>query len=328
MIHPWNQALFHRLADRARMPHALLIHGRAGLGKLALARSLGQWLLCESPASDGPCSVCDACNWFGQGNHPDYRQVEPREEEVDESGKVIKKASKIIDVESIRGITGFLELSSHRGGWRVAVIHPAEYLNAAAANALLKTLEEPPPQVLLMLVCHQPGRLLPTVVSRCRQVPVLPPGEREALAWLMEAGVESPASVLAEAGGAPLTALGYADFERSARRNAFLNMLADPDRLDASQGASAHQAFLTDAWGWLSRWLADLLSIRLAGQARYFRERAESATRLAGRAELAGLLDFQQELNEAARWLRHPLNAQLLLESWLIRYVQVTRGKP
>ncbi|MBK6639373.1 MAG: hypothetical protein IPG34_18075 [Rhodocyclaceae bacterium] len=100
--------------------------------------------LVRSPTANGACGVCDACNWFLQGNHPDFRQVEPQEEEVDDSGKVTKKASKQISVESVRGITDFLGLTAHRGGWRAAVVHPAEYMNAAAANALLKTLEEPP----------------------------------------------------------------------------------------------------------------------------------------------------------------------------------------
>ncbi len=329
MIHPWNRALFRQLsADRSRLPHAILLHGPAGVGKRDLAMELARWILCEAPGSEGACGACDACNWFDQGNHPDYRQVEPQEEETDDSGKVTKKASKQISVESVRGITEFLGLSAHRGGWRAAVVHPAEFMNLAAANALLKTLEEPPPRVLLLLVSHQPGRLLPTVISRCRQVAVAPPAEAEALAWLRAAGVDGPEAVLAEAGGAPLAALDYADPERGARREAFLDLLADPDRLDVGAAAQSHQAPIADAWGWLARWTQDVLSSRLVGGVRYFKARTAAAERLASRADLAGLLDFQRELGEAARWLRHPLNPQLLLESWLIRYVQVTRGKP
>jgi DNA polymerase-3 subunit delta' len=329
VTHPWNLPLFRQLtADRERMPHALLLHGPAGVGKRDLAIGLAQWVLCESPTENGACGVCDACNWFVQGNHPDFRQVEPQEEETDDSGKVTKKASKQISVESVRGITGFLGLTAHRGGWRAAIVHPAEYMNAAAANALLKTLEEPPARVLLILVSHQPGRLLPTVISRCRKVAVSPPPLDSALDWLRQAGVADPEHVLAEAAGAPLTALGYADPERGARRNAFLDLLSRPDQMDPCSVAQSYQNPIVDAWGWLARWMVDLVSLRLTGGLRYFQDRSESAGRVSQKADLAGLLDFQRELGEAARWLRHPLSTQLLLESWLIRYIEITRGRP
>ncbi len=329
MIHPWNLPLFRQLAaDRERLPHALLLQGPAGVGKRDLALGLAHWLLCDAPAADGPCGACDACNWLAQGNHPDFRLVEPQEEEVDDSGKIARKASKQISVESVRAITGFLNFTAHRGGWRTAVIHPAEYLNAAAANALLKTLEEPPARVLLVLVTHQAGRLLPTVVSRCRRVAVGTPPAATSLAWLAAAGVQDAQAVLAEAGGAPLAALGYADPERGARRDAFLDFLASPDQLDACAVAQSYHTPIAEAWGWLSRWLVDLLSLRTTGMARYFPVRAEAAGRLGRVADLAGLLDFQRELAQAARWLRHPLSAQLLLESWLIRYIDITRGRP
>jgi len=327
MIHPWNLARFRQLtADREHMPHALLLHGPVGVGKRDLAIGLAQWVLCETPSENGACGTCDACNWFVQGNHPDFRQVEPQEEEIDDSGKVTKKAGKQITVESIRGITDFLGLSAHRGGWRAAVIHPAEYMNVAAANALLKTLEEPPPRVLLILVSHQPGRLLPTVLSRCRRMPVSPPPPEGGLEWLRQAGVQAPEDMLAEAGGAPLTALCYADPERQSRRGNFLGELAHPERMDPCAVAQSHKDFLAESWGWLARWIYDLLALRFAGDNRYYRNLAPAIDQLARQADLIGLLDFQRELREAARWLRHPLNGQLLLESWLIRYIQVTRG--
>ena len=329
MIHPWNQPLFRQLTgDRERMPHALLLHGPAGVGKRDLARSLAQWAVCEAPVPEGACGQCDACNWFVQGNHPDFRQIEPLEADSEEGGKPAKKGGRQINVESVRAITEFLGLSAHRGGWRAALIHPAEHMNAAAANALLKTLEEPPARVLLILVSHQPGRLLPTVISRCRKVAVSTPDRDVALAWLREAGVAAPEDVLAEAGGAPLTALEYADSERSARREAFLDQLARPASLEPSDMARAFHDPISEPWGWLARWIVDLLSLRLTGAGRYFQARAASAGQLGHKADLAGLLEFQRELNDAARWLRHPLNTQLLLESWLIRYIQVTRGRP
>lgn len=342
MIHPWNQPLYARLmSDRARLPHAVLLHGPAGVGKLDLGMALANALLCTAPTPAGACGACDACNWFEKGNHPDFRRLEPAEnesgkngagndeaaEESAEKSKSSRKGGKLIQVDRVREVTRFLELSSHRGGWRVALIQPAEMMNASAANALLKTLEEPPAGVLLILVTHQMGRLLPTVVSRCRKVHVGLPARDVSLAWLRGMGVEDEAALLAEAGGAPLAALSFADPERSALREAFLDHLAAFPRLDVCAVAQSFQAVHAEAWGWLLRWVLDALSQRLSGAPRYFIARAEQTARVGRSADLAGLLDLHRELLLAGRWLRHPLQSQLLLESWLIRYVQIAGAR-
>lgn len=334
MIHPWNQARFTQLmADRSRMPHALLLHGPAGVGKQDMALEMAKGLLCEAPVEGRACGECDACNWFEQGNHPDFRRLEPLENEAtgddeEKAAKPAKRGGRLITVEAVREVTDFLCLSAHRGGWRVALIQPAELMNTAAANALLKTLEEPPPGVVLILVSHQMGRLLPTVVSRCRKVHVGLPDPAQALDWLRRMGVEGGQDLLAEAGGAPLSAFTFADAERSALRDGFLDQLAAYQNLDVCAVAQAFHASHAEAWGWLLRWVLDALSQRLAGAPRYFLARAEQTARIGRAADLAALLALQRELLEAGRWLRHPLQTQLLLESWLIRYVQTAGVRP
>ncbi|MFA5081448.1 MAG: DNA polymerase III subunit delta', partial [Hydrogenophilaceae bacterium] len=206
-LHPWNRDLWQELTgDRARLPHALLLYGPRGIGKREFAAGLAQWLLCESPGPDGACGHCKSCGWYEQGAHPDFKLVEPAAESVRED-ELGKKGGKYITINEIRSLGDFLGLVSHQGGWRVVVVQPAELLNAAAANALLKTLEEPPANVLIVLVAHQPRRLPATVRSRCRKLAVGLPASEQARAWLAEQGMQAPMAILDEVGGAPLLAI-------------------------------------------------------------------------------------------------------------------------
>jgi DNA polymerase-3 subunit delta' len=203
-------------ARAGRFPHALLVHGARGTGKLALAERVAQFLLCEA-AERRPCGRCEGCRWFAAGSHPDFRRLEPealaKEPPPEEGGEAPTKRTKPsteIKVEQVRELAAFLNIGSHRAGRRVALIHPAEDMNPNAANALLKGLEEPPPSAVFLLVSHRPSQLLPTTRSRCVAVAVPVPSRPVALAWLAEQGVKNPERWLAYAGGAPLRALEYA----------------------------------------------------------------------------------------------------------------------
>ena len=216
-MHPWNEPILARV-QREDLPHALLIHGPQGLGKLALAERMAQLILCEAPQkTKKPCGECDGCRWFLAGNHPDFRRVEPEAlmppveaEEGAEAPARKAKPSLEIKIEQVRELADFLHVGSHRGARRVALVHPAEAMNANAANALLKGLEEPPPAAMFLLVSHRPARLLPTVRSRCVSLPVPLPPRDAALQWLRAEGLKDPERWLAYAGGAPLRALVFA----------------------------------------------------------------------------------------------------------------------
>ncbi|MGQ0650971.1 MAG: DNA polymerase III subunit delta' [Betaproteobacteria bacterium] len=218
-MHPWNEPILESIRQRAaRLPHALLIHGARGVGKLALAERIGQLLLCEAadPARR-PCGACDACRWYLAGNHPDLRRVEPEilqkpVEDADAEAPVKKtRPSREIKVDQIRDLAQFLHLRSHRGAYRVALIHPADTMKENASNALLKGLEEPPAGAVFLLVTHSPAALLPTVRSRCQAIPVPVPPTEIAMSWLQSQGAKGAERWLAYAGGAPLLALQYGE---------------------------------------------------------------------------------------------------------------------
>lgn len=154
-----------------RMPHALLIHEAPGAGGDLLARWVAQLVLCIHPAQ-APCGTCAACQRVATALHPDLLSLRPIE------------GSRQIRIDEVRELAQDLALTSHQGGYKVALLSPADALNRSAANALLKTLEEPPPRTLLMLVTTQPSRLPATVLSRCQRIRVSAPGRAEAVTWL------------------------------------------------------------------------------------------------------------------------------------------------
>ena len=221
-MHSWNQPVLDSLRSRLpRLPHALLIHGMRGVGKLALAERIAQLLLCESAGEAAkPCGACPGCRWFLGGNHPDFRRLEPEslaqasgeptdEEQISTGGRRAKPSIEI-KIDQVRELADFLNMGSHRGRRRVALVHPAEDMNVHAANALLKGLEEPPATAVFLLVSHRPASLLPTIRSRCVALPVPLPPPEAALQWLAEQGTKDAGRWLAYAGGAPLRAQEYA----------------------------------------------------------------------------------------------------------------------
>ena len=329
MSYPWLAPLWQHLhAQGERLPHALLLEGPRGIGKRDFALSFARALLCEAPTDGGhACGQCVACHWLLQDSHPDFRLLEPltEDEKGEEEGATVEKATRKkreINIAQVRALADFVNLSSHQAGGRVVVIHPAEALNPAASNALLKTLEEPSPNTHFLLVSHQPHFLLPTIKSRSHRISMPQPNPAQAAAWLKEQGIQEAELCLALAGGAPLLARDFADADYLKERHAFLTALQKPKQLNwltlAEQGAKADMATRFD---WLQKWLYDLVSSRLAQQVRYNVDFAPGLQDLAMRVNLSRVQDFSRELAQIKRRLQHPLNPQLLLESALLSYL-------
>lgn len=329
-IYPWQSELWARLAAmRARLPHALLLQGAPGIGKLDFTLALAQSLLCSVPDAAGvACGQCEACNWFAQGNHPDFRLLEPAlAEQGGEEGSPPGGRKSQIAVDQVRDAGDFITLSSHRAGLRVVLLHPADALNASSANALLKMLEEPPDGVLFLLVAHAPQRLLPTIRSRCSRIDMPVPTRAQAAAWLQAQAAEQAEERLAYAGGSPLRAL---ELEASQLRalHEIHQRLAQADRMDAfSVAARLAAEGMAAALELVQKWVYDMLQVLLADQApRYHPAWHQALQALVKQVDLVRLLDFQRTLTDARRLAQHPLNAELQLETLMIQYTQMFSG--
>ncbi|MET0255441.1 MAG: DNA polymerase III subunit delta', partial [Luteibacter sp.] len=196
---PWHDDAWARLQarrERDALPHALLLAGPAGLGKRDFLAAFVKGLLCQNPSDGAPCGVCRSCQLVAAGTHPDVVTLTfgLRKDGVTRSEIV---------VDQIRDLSQRLAMSSQFGGWQVATVDPADAMNAAAANALLKTLEEPTPATLLVLVADEPARLPATIRSRCQRIDFLVPSREVSMAWLRAVGVADAPAALDAAGGNP-----------------------------------------------------------------------------------------------------------------------------
>ena len=197
--YPWQDSLWQQMAGREQHAHAYLLHGPVGIGKRALAERLMHRLLCQRPVGLDACWGCKSCLLLKAGSHPDNYILEPEE------------ADKAIKVDQVRDLVSFVVQTAQMGGRKVVLIEPVESMNINAANALLKSLEEPSGNTVLLLVSHQPSRLLATVKSRCVQQACPLPSEAMSLAWLADAlpgsSDEERVELLTLAAGSPLAAV-------------------------------------------------------------------------------------------------------------------------
>lgn len=345
---PWQRELWTRLVQwRPGLPHALLLHGNRGIGKRHLFKAFAQLLLCESPADDKPCGKCAGCLLIAADNHPDLRWLVPAaqmpqrddadsddEEAADSSARSTKsKAGRDITIDQVRRASEMLSISSHRGGRHVVLLHPAEALNVPAGNALLKMLEEPPPNSVFLVVSDELDNVLPTIRSRCVLLRSPRPTHDEALAYLRSLDVSDAESRLAEAGGAPVGISEEAvDFHQEldpAAHATLLKLLGKGAQLTGAEIASAvdKDIAVAPAIRLLQRWGWDLLAERLAGRLRYHPRHQRQLATLARTVEPARMAEWIASLAQMQAASDHPLNSRLVIEGALLGYADAMRSK-
>ena len=340
MINPlfsWQTQSWQQLnALRERMPHAILLHGSEGIGKTIFAEHLAKSLLCESTGDGGhACGICVSCGWFDQYSHPDYRRVRPElldeeeslsnEPDEPESEKKTTKSSKApskeIVINQVRALADFMNISTHRQGLRVIVLYPAEALNVPAANALLKSLEEPNANSVFILVSNSVDKLLPTILSRCHKFAFGMPKKKQALEWLNAQQLQNSEAWLAQQGGAPLSALKLAQAENRSDFDEFLRQLCSPSTEASLKMAEKMQKTEVAATvACLQRWLYDIFSYKQTGRIRYYPSYAKELAVLADRVEVNSLLTLIRHTDERQAISSHPLSAKLFIEDMLLDY--------
>ncbi len=325
--------------------HALIITSPPGHGAAEFAQILAQARFCEAVSPVKPCGQCPGCRWFGQASHPDFRLVAPDsgdgDDDADESAAVsdgaeskkFKRKSKEIVVGAIRALTDFVQVGSHRQRGRVVLVSPAHAMNTIAANTLLKTLEEPTPGLLFLLVTESPGALLPTIRSRCQllALPVIEPAE--AVSWLAkQTGLASEQArlTLALKGGAPFTALAHASPENAAIHRLVIEALAGlPDTGLVDSAGALQAAEPVVVFEVLQRWLEDLARVAVGGSPRFFSDRHDRLNALVARAKLVqrlgDLMTAISVVERDSRLVNHPLNWRLFCEQTLLRYCELFR---
>jgi DNA polymerase-3 subunit delta' len=287
---------------RGRFPHALLIHAAPGLGDESLALWIAAFVLCEAPAG-GPCGHCSGCRLVAAGNHPDLSWVTRAED------------ARQLQIDQIRAICDVLALKSYRGGYKVAVVASADLMTANAANALLKTLEEPPPRSLLVLCSARPSSLPATIVSRCQRLTVAMPPRPAALEWLnAQVADEAWPELLAFAAGAPLRAMEL-------HSPAFATLHRDMTQAIAQLGRGT-----LDIPGAAERWARDALATRLEWIETWItnsiRDAVLNSTGLQSNGRIRKIRGLYGVLDRARGMrleLATSLNAQLATEELLLR---------
>lgn len=307
---PWQAPVWHvveQAIGQERLGHALLLSGLNGTGKRVFARVLAAALWCRSPRAERlPCGQCDDCRQVLSGAHPGYTVLRVEEDKRD------------ISIDAVRGLCERIGMTSHDGRSKVAIIDPADALNRNGVNALLKTIEEPPPRSHLLLISERPLALPATLRSRCQQLRFAIPARDQALAWLAQAGAPAAQAALAldAAHGAPLKALQLIEDKslelQQGWRAALLDLAAgrsEPLKAAAEVGEPQAAAFLR----WLYGWLLQLLRAGMVPDGGELAALAQGLPRHA-------LDRYIGEVQENLRRLELNAKAQLVLEAVLIRW--------
>ncbi len=336
LLYPWLMESFISLTQYA-IPNSLFIYGEKNIGKLQFGLELASYLLCESTSSR-PCHSCDACHWVAQGAHPDLFVITPQNlrhllpfdtEEGDlVSESEEKKQSKFIRIEQIRQAISKNELGSYRGGKRIVLIYPVEAMQVEAANCLLKTLEEPSPQLHFILITSHIEKILPTIRSRCQFFSIPKPHHELASQWLKEELSEQMTQdvidrKLALYAGSPLKVMQSID-DKVLDEITIVNELSKFKSLQSGVIIEQlQQHTLLDILNCIYKWSIDLNMVIFGLESRYFPHLSLKLKSQTEQVSKTSLQNFISNLRDDIRLANHPLFPKVQLDTLLMRYKQL-----
>lgn len=320
---PWHGGARARLETAlagARLPHGLLLHGPDGLGKERFATVLAAGLFCTGQRTGlTPCGACPDCALNRAASHPDLHWLRRPEDK------------KSIGVDAVREACEALGMTSMRGGHRVAIVTPAHLMTTNAQNALLKTLEEPAPRTLLVLITSRPSGLAATLRSRCQRVEVSRPPIEQTSAWLQEQlGAAASPRLLELTGGAPLKALALAphfaalEEQMTALLGALLADRAEATRIAADMLGEG----LAVRMDWLEAWLGQAVRAQaLPDATRLTVPGGPQLQRAAAEVNITAAFRMLDRVRESRRLLEGSAAPQLVVEALLIELKAAIRRK-
>lgn len=316
-LYPWLDQHWLRLVGylrQKRIPQALLINGCAGLGTLELAENYARALLCESPdTAYSPCGDCHGCRLLDAQTHPDFITVTPEE------------VGKAIGIDHIRQLIARLALKPQFQGHRVVLIHPADALNNAAANAFLKCLEEPTERTSIVLVTEKSMKLPATIRSRCQKIMIEQPDTTVSLEWLKNQRVENADRLLQMAQGAALLAKQYGEQNLLSVYDEVFNdwIKAAQGKINvvnlAEQWSKQERVSLSMVLAWMCQWLTFMMRIANHSEACPL-EQKDALKALLNRLDLQALYRFYDIVLASIAKLDTQLNKQLMIERILIEW--------
>lgn len=323
---PWQISNWKNLTNSEknnRLAHGLLFYGSTGIGKNEFALEFAHWLICEQPLADKACGECKACQLIEAESNPDLLILSPEEE-----GKAIK-------VDQVRALIEKITLTSHGQNKRVIIISPADALNANASNSLLKTLEEPPANTVLILISDKPSKLMATIRSRTQMIRFDLPTIEQSMQWLSTQNIENAELLLQLSAGAPLSAKAIADDEGLQIRDALFKnwqQLADGN-VDALESAAM---WLKDGFkvvgnmplNWVSSWLMDIIRSLQGGHIESMAnaDYAKTLQKLAGQVDLKSVYSLVDRLNDTIRLVDTSANQLMLVEGLLLHWAGLKRS--
>lgn len=318
-IYPWQQSLWQNLTQRfPKIGHGLLFYGKTGSGKEAFTQQFVAWILCQARQSDAACGQCQSCQWLKANTHPNYMYVSTDEEN--------KKQNPQIKIEKIRDLLPFVQQTGE--GWRVIVIEPAEALNLAASNALLKTLEEPSDQVLIILLAAHYLKLPATIRSRLQHFALDRISPDQAQAYLQQhlpqAGQSQYNLLMNLANHMPIQAVELAQAEWLGRRAEFLAdwlKLVSQKNMPMQMANKWNKALSFAEFSQMFEYLlSDLIAYQLAQPIKNIDLDFHT---LATHYSLDYLFKIYQELQQAKQLLKQNVQSNLIVDQLCIQLMHV-----